>query len=331
MCVAISGVAGFIGSHIAEALLSDGHEALGFDNFSGGDAGNVPQGAKCVVADMRNAAQMETIFKKFQPEVVIHAAAYAAEGYSHWCRSFLYENNVVGTANVLNAAVNHGVKHFIFLSSIAVYGKTKESGAIESDLCAFEDPYGAAKALSERDIEIAGKMFGINWTIFRPHNVCGENQNAADRTRNFVSIAIRHALEGKPIPIYGDGSQTRQFTPVSYVADCIAACVNKPECHGQVYNVGIDEPMSIYTMAQHVMAAISQCPGCDFLPQRHEVVHAACDHSKLRAAFPDIKPQSIFNCLSEMVAEARSKPFAPYQEPPTPEINLKLPEWAKAK
>lgn len=349
MKVLVTGIAGFIGSHIAQALLRNGHTIRGIDNLEGGDVSNVPfapgarRGPTFNRIDCRDSNQIESLFERCKPDAVIHAAAYAAENYSHWCRAFLYQNNVVGTANVVNACVNHGVKHLVFLSSIAVYGKGKmdTTGGRYPDLNFLKfqeheppapiDPYGNAKFLSELDIQCAGDLFGLNWTIFRPHNVIGARQNAADRTRNFVAIAIRHALEGKPIPIYGTGEQTRQFTPVSYVADCIAACVARPDTYGQVYNVGINEGGSIKNMAIYVSRACGVEPQFEFLPQRHEVVHAACDHSKLRLAFPDIAVPNLHDCLAEMVEETRNKPFAPYQEPPKPEISKLLPEWSKPK
>jgi UDP-glucose 4-epimerase len=340
-----------VGSAIAASLLRDGHTVIGLDNYQGGSPANIPDVVRTYYTDCRNEENVGRIFEKHKPEAVIHCAAYASENYSHWCHKFLVDNNVIGSAIILNACVNHGVKLLAFTSSIAVYGEPwyknaspigdAAEGYMESMgfACPFAedtypqpvDNYGIYKLATERSIEAASKMFGIEHAIFRCHNIIGERQNMADRTRNFVAIAIRHALEGKPAPIYGDGQQTRQFTPVSYVADCIAACVKDSNSWNQIYNVGVDTKTSIKTMAEYVSNACGVEPRFDFLPQRHEVVHAACDHSKLRQAFPDVPIPCLHDCIAAMVEEARSRPFQPYQEPPAAEITKNLPEWSKPK
>src|SRR5712671_6759499 len=140
----VTGGAGFMGSHVAEQLLGLGHEVVVLDDLSGGFAENVPKGATFVEGSILNEELIEHVFRKYDFRYVYHIAAYAAEGLSHFIRRFNYRNNLIGSVNLINAAVNHTVKCFVFTSSIAVYG-AGQSPMSEAMIPVPEDSYGIAK------------------------------------------------------------------------------------------------------------------------------------------------------------------------------------------
>src|SRR6267143_3710438 len=183
----VTGGAGFIGSHVAEHLVRMGHRVVAFDDLSGSFADNVPKGTTFIEGSILDHELIDTLFKEHGFNYVYHLAAYAAEGLSHFIKRFNYSNNVIGSVNLINAAVNHNVKCFVFTSSIAVYG-AGQTPMTESMTPLPEDSYGIAKLAVEKELKISHEMFGLDYVIFRPHNVYGERQNIGDRYRNVVGI-----------------------------------------------------------------------------------------------------------------------------------------------
>src|SRR5260221_4168809 len=194
----VTGGAGFIGSHVADELLSRGHKVVVLDDLSGGFEDNVPSGAVFVKASILDFDLIDRLFDRYNFTHVYHLAAYAAEGLSHFIKRFNYQNNLIGSVNLINASVNHGIKRFVFASSIAVYG-AGQSPMKEDMSPAPEDPYGIAKLAVEQDLKSSHEMFGLEYTIFRPHNVYGERQNIGDRYRNVVGIFMNQLFRGQPM------------------------------------------------------------------------------------------------------------------------------------
>ena len=216
---------------------------------------------------------------------VYHLAAYAAEGLSHFIRRFNYTNNVIGSVNVLNASVNTGVRLFVFTSSIAVYGASPDLPVTEAMPPKPEDPYGIAKYAVELDLRACHEVFGLDYVIFRPHNVFGPRQNIGDRYRNVVGIFMNQILQSRPMTIFGDGTQTRAFSYVDDVAPLMAESVDHPEAWNQVFNVGADEPCSLNELASLVAAAMDVRAEVVHLAPRHEVRHIHSDHTQVRRVF----------------------------------------------
>jgi UDP-glucose 4-epimerase len=286
MSVLVTGGAGFMGAHVARHLLTAGHEVVVLDDLSGGYEANVPAGATFARGSATDPALVEELFGEHEFTHVFHLAAYAAEGLSHFIRRFNYTNNVVGSVNVLNAAVRAGtVERFVFTSSIAVYGAA-QTPMTEETVPEPEDPYGVAKYAVELDLRAAKRMFGLDYTVFRPHNVYGELQNLADPYRNVIGIFMNQVMSGKPMTVFGDGQQTRAFTHIDDVAPVIARSIDVHESANEVFNVGADTPYTVLELARTVGRAFDVTdPEIDFLPAREEVVHAFSDHAKLHRVF----------------------------------------------
>jgi len=283
--VLVTGGAGFIGSHVAEALLRRDHRVTVLDDLSGGFADNVPAGAPFVNASVTDHAAIDRLFSEARFDYVYHLAAYAAEGLSHFIKRFNYTNNVIGSVNLINASVNTGVRGFVFASSIAVYGRAPAVPMMEAATPEPEDPYGIAKYAVERELAASRTMFGLDYLIFRPHNVYGPRQNIADRYRNVVGIFMNQILQNQPMTIFGDGTQTRAFSYIDDVAPIMAAAIDQPDAWNEVFNIGADDPWSLNLLAERVAAAMGTTPRVVHLPARHEAHTAHSSHEKIRRVF----------------------------------------------
>ncbi len=172
MKVLLTGIAGFIGSHVAEHLIRAGHEVVGMDDLSGGFPENVPAQAHFVEGNVCDRALAEDLFARHRFDAVFHLAAYAAEGLSHFIKRFNYRNNLEGSVNLLSCAVNHDVKLFVFTSSIAVYGAA-QCPMVETMRPEPEDSYGISKFAFEMELEATRRMFDLPYVVCRPQNVYG--------------------------------------------------------------------------------------------------------------------------------------------------------------
>src|SRR4051812_5673468 len=297
----VTGGAGFLGAHLSRELLSMGHRVVVLDDLSGGFAENVPTGAQLVRGSVLDHDLLARLFDEHRFDYVYHLAAYAAEGLSHFIRRFNYQNNVVGSMNVLNEAVRCRSKHFVFTSSIAVYGPGHPP-LREDQPMHPEDPYGIAKAAVEQDLAAAQRMFGLNYTIFRPHNVYGEFQNIGDRYRNVIGIFMNQIMTGRPLSIFGDGLQTRAFSYIGDIIGPIADCVNQPGARNEIFNVGGDNVYSVKELAEVVLEVAGASSSLRYLPARNEVLHAYADHSKTAQVFGSQPSTSLREGLARMWA-----------------------------
>ena len=286
--ILVTGAAGFIGSHVCRQLVELQHRVVALDDLSGGFIENIPTGAIFVNGSVTDSTMVSRLFAEHRFEYVFHLAAYAAEGLSHFIKHFNYTNNLLGSVNLINASVNSGtVRCFVFTSSIAVYGHNQVPMTEETSPRP-DDPYGIAKYAVELDLKEALQIFGLNHIVFRPHNVYGERQNIGDRYRNVIGIFMSQILQGQPMTIFGDGSQTRAFSYIDDVAPLIAQSVLRPETYNQVFNVGADTPYSVLDLARTVALVMGVEPNISFLEARNEVVHAYSSHEKAREHFGDL-------------------------------------------
>jgi UDP-glucose 4-epimerase len=318
--VLVTGGAGFIGSHVTDELIKMGFEVVVLDDLSGGFVDNVNPKASFVQGSITDHKLIDSLFEQHKFKYVFHLAAYAAEGLSHFIKRFNYTNNLIGSINLINASVNYNVECFVFTSSIAVYG-TNQLPMTEDLTPKPEDPYGIAKLAVEQDLRVSHEMFGLNYIIFRPHNVYGERQNIGDRYRNVIGIFMNQIMQGKPMTIFGDGTQTRAFTHVADVAPVIGRSVLVKQAYNEIFNIGADTPYTVNELAREVANAMGVEPQIVYLPERKEVKHAYCSHDKVAKVFGYRATISLKEGLARMatwakrVGPRRSKPFAGIEIP----------------
>jgi UDP-glucose 4-epimerase len=327
--VLITGVAGFIGAHLARECLRRGFDVVGLDDFSGGKLSNMPKGVRFVRGSITDHALVAKLFAAERFDYVFHLAACAAEGLSHFIRRFIYDTNVSGSMSLINAAVQNEVKCFVFASSIAVYGENQLP--MREDLTPQPcDPYGISKYAVELDLRAAREMFGLNTIVFRPHNVYGELQNLCDRYRNVVGIFMSQLLRGEPMTIFGDGTQVRAFSYVGDVVRAMVGSVEMPGCYGEVFNIGADVPITVRELAHLVAATVGTEPRIVHLPARHEVQCAFADHSKFKRIFGQTRSTSLEEGLSRMVAWAKTVDWRTTAAVASVEITKSFPEaWGR--
>jgi UDP-glucose 4-epimerase len=325
----VTGGAGFMGSHVADHLIQMGHRVIVLDDLSGGFRENVPRESKFVEASILDHTAINHLFEQHSFDYVYHLAAYAAEGLSHFIKRFNYNNNLVGSVNLINAAINHDVKCFVFTSSIAVYG-AGQSPMSEEMVPVPEDSYGISKLAVEQELRVSHEMFGLDYIIFRPHNVYGERQNIGDRYRNVVGIFMNQLLQGEPMTIFGDGSQQRAFTHIRDVAPIIAESVDFTGARNHLFNVGADIPYTVNELAEVVSHAMGKPCNISYLDARNEVKVAFSDHSKAERVFgareKTALPQGV-STMAEWVRRHGARKSSVFEEI---EVARNLPaSWAK--
>jgi|ERR1041385_5044407 UDP-glucose 4-epimerase len=298
-CSLVTGGAGFIGSHVAEYLVRRSHQVVVLDDLSGGFSENVPTGTTFVQGSILDVPLLTSLFTQYRFQYVYHLAAYAAEGLSHFIKRFNYDNNLVGSVNLINAAVNFEVQCFVFTSSIAVYG-AGQTPMTEDLVPQPEDSYGIAKLAVEQELKASHEMFGLDYIIFRPHNVYGERQNIADRYRNVVGIFMNQLLKGEPMTVFGDGEQQRAFTHINDVAPIIAESINFPAARNQIFNVGADVPFTVNRLAEIVARALGKECQVKHLDPRNEVMLAFSDHGKADRVFGSRPKKTLADGIARM-------------------------------
>ena len=283
MKVFVTGCAGLLGSNYSRHLLKNGHQVIGIDDLSGGYKAFIPKDDNFTFKkfNLEKRKKVVELFEEHNPDVLLHFAAYAAEGLSPFIRNYNYRNNLICSANLINECINHDTK-VIFTSSMAVYGE-QEPPFTEDKKPQPIDPYGIAKYAVECDLKLAHEQFGLRYNIVRPHNVLGIYQNIWDRYRNVIGIFIRKTLNGQPILVYGDGEQTRAFSDIRYYMEPFDRLLTDHD--GEIFNIGADKYFSLNQVAETVQS-IGKKYGYEVPIEhgepRHEVKHAYCDHTKAK-------------------------------------------------
>ncbi|MBW2989027.1 NAD-dependent epimerase/dehydratase family protein [Candidatus Woesearchaeota archaeon] len=327
----VTGGAGFIGSHVVDELIKNGRDVIILDDLSGGFKENVNPNAKFIEGSITDYELVKKIFEKDDIEYVFHLAAYAAEGLSHFIRRFNYENNLKGSINLINQSVLHGIKCFVFTSSIAVYG-ADQLPMTEDITPEPEDPYGISKLAVEYDLKAARNMFWLNSIVFRAHNVYGERQNIGDKYRNVIGIFMNSIMQGKPMTIFGDGEQTRAFSNIGDIAPVIARSIDNKEAYNQVFNIGADKPYSINQLAESVKKAMGiQDAEVVHLEERKEVKHAYSDHTKAKEILGFKSTVSLDEGIKSMAEWAKKEGVKKSKEFENIEVGKNMPpSWRNA-
>ena len=283
MKIFVTGCAGLLGANYTRHLLNNGHEVIGIDDLSGGYKAFIAEGEKFkfIKLNLERRKKVVELFEEYKPEILLHFAAYAAEGLSPFIRNFNYRNNLICSANLINECITHNTK-MIFTSSMAVYGE-QEPPFTEDKRPQPVDPYGVAKYAVECDLKLAHEQFGLRYNIVRPHNVLGIYQNIWDKYRNVIGIFIRKTLNGEPILVYGDGEQTRAFSDIKYYMEPFDKLLT--DCDNEIFNIGADKYFTLNEVAKTVQE-IGKKYGYEVPIEhgepRHEVKHAYCNHDKAK-------------------------------------------------
>ena len=311
MKIFITGIAGFLGSHLADRMIDLGHEVIGNDTLIGGYEDNVPTKATLYQVDCCDNEKMTEIMAGC--DIVIHAAATAHEGLSVFSPSFITKNIFEASVSTISAAIQNKVKRFVFCSSMARYGN-QQTPYTEDMTPLPEDPYAVAKVASEDVLKMLCETHGMEWNIAIPHNIVGPRQRYDDPFRNVMSIMINRNLQGKPSIIYGDGLQTRCF---SYVADCIQ-CLEKmaldPNIVSETINIGPDEgTITVKDMASLVAKECGVEDTPIHMPDRpREVKHASCSADKARKLLNYETKTVLEKSIQETVAYVKKKGAKPF-------------------
>ncbi len=311
MKVFISGVAGFLGSHLADAYTRSGDQVVGCDNMIGGDLQNLPEGIEFQEADCGDVETMKLLLADV--DLVYHCGAIATEGLSVFSPAIIAKHVYQNTAGLLAAAASKRVKRFVYCSSMARYGKG-DTPFRESQPAVPEDPYGIAKYAGELLVRNVSETHGMEYVIAVPHNIIGPRQKYDDPYRNVASIMINRMMQGKQPIIYGDGEQKRCF---SFVQDCVDPLVKmgtQKDLAGEVINIGPDEETVTINELARILAKLTGF-NLDpiYVPSRpREVRDATCSADKARRLLGYKTQVSLREGLRSMVDWIREhgpKPF----------------------
>ena len=236
--VLVTGVAGFLGSHLSEHLSSLGHKVIGIDNMIGGYKDNIPKEIEFHDIDCCDFQKIQKIMKGV--EIVYHCAATAHEGLSVFSPYEITKNNYLASVSIFSAAIDNKVKRIIFCSSMARYGR--QATPFTEDMKPKPvDPYAISKVASEDVLKNLCELNNIEWVIAVPHNIIGPKQKYDDPFRNVVSIMINRMMQGKAPIIYGDGKQTRCFSYIDDCLSCLIPMLDQKDLNKQIINIGPDE------------------------------------------------------------------------------------------
>ncbi|WP_457567687.1 NAD-dependent epimerase/dehydratase family protein [Desulfurobacterium sp.] len=286
----VTGGAGFIGSHLVEALVAQGRDVLVFDNFSTGKRENLPDSnrVQVVEGDISDKSHVERLFRKFNFDTVFHLAAVASVAKSVENPEETHRTNFDGTLYLLQESVKHSVVRFIFASSAAVYGDLPELPKKETDPVKPLTPYAVDKFASERYVVNAFELYGLKTTALRFFNVFGPRQDPSSPYSGVISIFVDRVIkslkgEDAGITIFGDGKQTRDFIFVKDVVKALLLVERSHDAVGGVFNVGTGKATSLLDLLDYLAKIAGRLPPVHFAPPRRgDIKHSVADISALR-------------------------------------------------
>lgn len=271
----VTGGAGFIGSHLVEALQAEGARVRVLDDLSSGTASNLHSSAELFKGSIVDRSCVESAMKGCN--VVFHLAAMVSVPESVGNPSACFEANVVGTENVIRSAVDHRVSGFIHTSSSAVYGPVPRTPSEESDPVCAASPYAASKASGELLLQSASHAHGLRGASFRLFNVFGSRQHPGGQYAAVISAFIHGCLSGSGMRIHGDGSYTRDFIPVAEVVRAFVHAARKMnDLNGHSINLGLGRPTSVAQLSAMISRAAGIAHSTTRLPLRPGDVPHSC-------------------------------------------------------
>ncbi len=312
MKIFISGIAGFLGSHVADRMLALGHQVVGADTLIGGYLDNVPAGALFHQMDIGDMYAMVRALEGC--DVVFHAACTPYEGLSVFSPSLITYNTFQTTSSLLSAAIQNRVRRFVYCSSMARYGTQEIVPFTEDMICNPQDPYGISKYAAELLITNLSQTHGMEYGICVPHNIIGARQKYDDPYRNVAAIMINRMLQGKQPIIYGDGNQKRCFSFIADDISCIEQMILRSDLHGETINIGPDEEfVTINELARTIAELLDFDLQPIYLADRPmEVRLANCSAGKARRLLGFQTQTSLRDGLREMIDYIRARGPKPF-------------------
>ena len=307
MHIFITGIAGFLGSNLAEYYLKKNFKVSGCDNLVGGSLDNINQNKiNFFKANCEDFEMMKKITKNV--DILCHAAAYAHEGLSSFSPVLISSNNVTGSVSVFTAAIVNKVKRIVYCSSMARYGDIKIPFKEEDELKPV-DPYGVSKVAAENILKILSKTHNIEYNIAVPHNIIGPKQKYDDPYRNVVSIMINLMLQKKSPIIYGDGNQKRTFSDIDDCIYCLDKLLTDPQIVSQTVNIGPDEEYVSINQLYHLLSnKLKFNLEPKYLEDRpNEVKDATCSADKARKVLGYKTSVSLDESLNKIINYIKEK------------------------
>lgn len=300
MQIFITGVAGFLGSNLADFYVKKGFKVVGCDNLIGGDLENVNKDVVFFKADCENLDLMTKIIKG--SDLVCHTAAFAHEGLSNISPTLICNSNVTGSVSVFTASIINKVKRIVYCSSMARYGNIKMPFK-EDDIPDPIDPYGVSKLAAEKILKILSDTHGIEYNIAVPHNIIGPKQKYDDPFRNVASIMTNLILQGRQPIIYGDGNQKRCFSDIDDCIFCIDKLLLDPNIKSEIVNIGPDEELiSIKELYEIISNKLKFNQNPLFHKDRpNEVKLASCSSEKSRKLLGYKTKVSLSDSLDKLI------------------------------
>ena len=301
MKIFITGVAGFLGSHLADEMIKEGHEVIGCDSLIGGYLDNVPDEVDFYQVDCGYLNTMNKLMKGV--DIVIHTACTAYEGLSVFSPHLICQNTYQITSTVASAAIAQGVKRFVYCSSMARYGTQDKVPFTENMIPRPQDPYGISKFAAESLLKCLSEVHGMELVIAVPHNIIGPRQKYDDPYRNVASIMINLMLQGRQPIIYGDGNQKRCFSFIQDDISCLKKLAFQDNVVGEVINIGPDEEfVTINELAKTIADILNFDLNPIYMPGRpQEVKLATCSADKARRLLGYHTEFTLKQGLQEMV------------------------------
>lgn len=296
--VLITGGAGFIGSHLVDALLCAGYTVRILDDLSTGKRSNLPlnnPSIELIEGDVADAAVVARVAMGCQS--VVHLAAVASVQASVDDPVKTHQSNFIGTLNVCEAMRKAGIKRIIFASSAAVYGNNGEGDSISEDTPKTPlTPYASDKLAGEYYLDFYRRQHGLEPVMFRFFNIFGPRQDPSSPYSGVISIFAERAEKGLPISVFGDGEQTRDFFYVGDLAGILVQALQQPVVQEGAINVGLNATTSLNQLLAALSQVVGDLPAVTHLPARSgDIRHSRADNQRLveRFEMPEPTPLSV--------------------------------------
>lgn len=302
--ILVTGGAGFIGSHLVEALLESGYSVRVLDDLSSGKLSNLPID-RChltlVVGDVADAPTVERAMKDCS--AVVHLAAVASVQASVDDPIATHQSNFVGTLNICEAMRQAGVRRVVYASSAAIYGNNGEGMAITEDTPKNPlTPYAADKLASEHFLDFYRRQHGLEPVILRFFNIYGPRQDPSSPYSGVISIFSERAQKKLPITVYGDGEQTRDFVYVNDLVKVLVQAVSEPEPINEPVNVGFNRSTSVNELAATLSELLGRSLTLNYdAPRSGDIKHSRADNSRLLERFSLSSPTCFTEGLGQLL------------------------------